>query len=180
MASAPGTPPARSTRWRSANPLMKTLYLDLISGISGDMFIGALVDLGVPATKLEHELAKLGVGGYHLHFTRGQKSSISGVKFDVHVSGPHDHHHGHQHAHAGESHEHSHSHSHGHTHSHHHEHDPAHEDEHEHHHQHEHDHEHEHEDHRTFTDIQALISRSGLSDWVKQKSTAIFRRVAEA
>ncbi len=66
-------------------PLMKTLYLDIFSGISGDMFIGALVDLGVEVRKLEKELRKLPVGGYHLHVSRAQKSGIEGVKFDVHV-----------------------------------------------------------------------------------------------
>ena len=79
--------------------LMKTkcLYLDLFSGISGDMFIGALVDLGVDADRLERELKKLKLDGYHLHVTRRQKSGIQGVKFDVHLADdyPHpDHSHG--------------------------------------------------------------------------------------
>ncbi len=64
---------------------MKTLYLDLFSGISGDMFIGALIDLGVDARKLERELKKLKLGGWHLHVARQQKSGIAGIKFDVHV-----------------------------------------------------------------------------------------------
>ena len=65
---------------------MKTLYLDLFSGISGDMFIGALIDLGVDARQLEQELKKLGLDGYHLHVARGRKASLEGVKFDVHLA----------------------------------------------------------------------------------------------
>jgi len=64
---------------------MKTLYLDLFSGISGDMFLGALIDLGVDAVRLERELKKLKFDGYHLHVTRQQKSGIEGVKLDVHL-----------------------------------------------------------------------------------------------
>jgi hypothetical protein len=81
---------------------MKTLYLDIFSGISGDMFIGALIDLGVDARQLECELKKLKLGGYHLHVARQQKSGIAGVKFDVHLADAHEHHHGshhHEHAH---------------------------------------------------------------------------------
>ena len=72
---------------------MKTLYLDLISGIAGDMFIAALIDLGVDAKKLERELKKLKLDGYHLHISRQQKYSIAGVKFDVHLAHDHDDHH---------------------------------------------------------------------------------------
>ncbi len=71
---------------------MKTLYLDLFSGISGDMFIGALIDVGVEASHLERELRKLGLDEYHLEVTRGQRAGLEGVKFDVHLAG--DHHHG--------------------------------------------------------------------------------------
>ena len=131
---------------------MKTLYLDIFSGISGDMFIGAMIDLGADAHKLEHELEKLKLGGYHLHVARKQKSDIEGVKFDVHLADHHEHSHDHSYEH--------HHHSHDHNHNHHH-----------------HD---DHDDSRNFAEIKELISRSKLSAWVKQKSVAVFKRVAEA
>jgi len=165
---------------------MKILYLDLISGIAGDMFIAALLDLGVDPRKLERELNKLKLEGYHLHVSRQQKSSIAGVKFDVHLAHEHAHDHDHDHAHDHEhDHEHGHSHEHaheaasglhGHTHSHSHG-DHVHAHEHEHHHHHE---DHEHEEQRNFAEIKRLIARSKLSGWVKQKSIAVFHRIAEA
>jgi uncharacterized protein (TIGR00299 family) protein len=85
---------------------MRTLFLDCFSGISGDMAVGALCDLGVSRELLDRELAKLGLGGeFHLHFSRQSRRGIEGVKFDVHL---HAHEHGH--------HEHSHAHEHEHTH----------------------------------------------------------------
>jgi uncharacterized protein (TIGR00299 family) protein len=150
---------------------MKTLYLDLISGIAGDMFIAALLDLGVDARKLERELKKLKLDGYHLHIARAQKSAIAGIKFDVHLAHDHDHQHGHEHEHG-----HPHHHEtacglpvHDHPHDHHHDQD-----------EHDHDHGHSHEAQRNFSEIKQLISRSKLSAWVKQKSIAVFARIAEA
>jgi len=152
---------------------MRTLYLDLFSGISGDMFIGALVDLGVDEQILEQELSKLGLKEYHLHFGRSQRGSIAGVKFDVHINGDHEHGpHPHQH-----EHEHAHSHSHApeqaHSHSHAHEHPHSHFSTHS-------AHAHEHEHSRNFAEIKQLIAQSPLSDWVKEKAAAVFRRIAEA
>jgi uncharacterized protein (TIGR00299 family) protein len=132
---------------------MKTLYLDLFSGIAGDMFIAALLDLGVDAAKLERELKKLKLDGYHLHIARGQKSAIAGMKFDVHLA--HDHEHGHDHGHHHHDHEHPHQHEHDH-------------------------HDHGHDEQRNFAEIKQIISRSKLSVWVKQKSIAVFHRIAEA
>src|SRR5262245_49789226 len=107
---------------------MKTLYLDIFSGISGDMFIGAMLDLGVPFDALERELDKLDLGEFHVHAARKHKSSIEGVKFDVH-----EHDHGHEHHHH-DKHEHAHAHDHGHGHQHHEDHGHEHSPEHEHHH----------------------------------------------
>ncbi len=143
---------------------MKTLYLDIFSGISGDMFLGAMIDLGVDLNALKREVAKLGVTGYHITTARRQKSNIEGVKFDVHLvaegtdscdAADHDHSHSHSHAHA---HDHSHSHSHAS----------------------EQEHGHQHEGNRNYSQIKQLISKSELSDWVKQKAIAVFHRVAVA
>jgi uncharacterized protein (TIGR00299 family) protein len=152
--------------------LMKTLYLDLISGIAGDMFIAALLDLGVDPDRFERELKKLKLDGYHLHISRQQKASIAGVKFDVHLADAHGHDHEHGHGHG---HEHHHDHEHG---------DHVHESAcgiqiHEHDHGHA-EHAHAHEDSRNFADIKRLINRSKLSAWVKQKSIAVFQRIADA
>jgi uncharacterized protein (TIGR00299 family) protein len=159
---------------------MKTLYLDIFSGISGDMLIGALIDLGVDAHRLEKELEKLGLSDYHLHFARGSKASIAGVKFDVHLADHAHHEHGHEH-------EHEHTHADGTTHSHTHGHDHHAHSAHEHHGAHEHGseqsihhHEHEHEHGRNYAEIKQLISRSPLSHWVKEKATAVFHRIAVA
>lgn len=62
---------------------MKTLVLDAFSGISGDMFLGALFDLGLSKTALEEQLAKLKVTGYQLLVDRTSHSSIYGTNFDV-------------------------------------------------------------------------------------------------
>ena len=137
---------------------MRTLYLDLFSGISGDMFIGALLDLGVEAKRLEAELRKVDLEGYHLHVSRQKRGSIEGIKFDVHLEG--DHHHDHAHAHHG----HDHPHGHG-EHRHEHSHGPS-----------THDHEHS----RTYGEIKRLISTSDLPAWVKEKSIAVFERIAVA
>ena len=140
---------------------MKTLYLDIFSGISGDMFLGAMVDLGVDFDALEAELKKLKLEGYTLSANRRQKCAIDGVKFDVHLAdgGEGDHSHSHSHDH---SHEHSHSHDHEHSHEHSHGSDDG------------------HGHSRNFAQISEMIHASTLSDWVKQKSVAVFQRVANA
>jgi pyridinium-3,5-bisthiocarboxylic acid mononucleotide nickel chelatase len=164
---------------------MRTLYLDIFSGISGDMFLGAMLDLGLDFQTLERELRKLGVEGYHLHAKRADKANIVGIKFDVHLTDHHDHEH---------EHEHDNSHAHGHDHEHHevqkhahshqnrssHDHDHSHAHAHEHEHEHSHSHSHQHEHSRDFSEIKELIGRSTLSAWVKQKSLAIFQRIAVA
>jgi uncharacterized protein (TIGR00299 family) protein len=163
----------------SATP--KTLYLDIFSGISGDMFIGALLDLGVDFHRFEHELEKLNLHGYHLHTKRAKRFEIEGTKFDVHLAHDHDHGHSHSHDHRHHHHdddpphEHSDEHGHDHAHGHHH-----HDDHDQHDHAHELGHGHSHEGQRNFTEIKQIIGKSTLSEWVKQKSVAVFQRIAVA
>ena len=136
---------------------MKTLYLDIFSGISGDMFIGALIDLGADARQLERELQKLKLGGYHLHVAREQKSGIAGVKFDVHL----------EEVRSAKCEVREHGHEHHHEHDSHHASRITHQERH-------------HDEERTFAEIKKLIAKSKLSAWVKEKSIAVFQRLAEA
>ncbi len=65
---------------------MRTLFLDCFSGISGDMAVSALCDLGVDCEHLRTELGKLPLAGEFLvQFTRQTRCGIEGVKFDVHL-----------------------------------------------------------------------------------------------
>jgi hypothetical protein len=102
---------------------MRIAYLDCFSGISGDMFLGALVEAGVSPKLLEDTVAALDIGA-RLEISRVVRSGISATKVDVYSHGEKDlprevfweqggHSHSHDH-----SHDHEHGHSHGHTHSH--------------------------------------------------------------
>ncbi len=96
---------------------MRIAYLDCFSGISGDMFLGALVDAGVPAKLFEETVAALNIGA-RLEISRVNRSGIAATKLDVHVHGEvelprevywaqqnharehdHEHHHKHDHGH---------------------------------------------------------------------------------
>ncbi|MDR0311098.1 MAG: nickel pincer cofactor biosynthesis protein LarC [Acidobacteriota bacterium] len=139
------------------------LFIEPGSGASGDMMIGALLDLGFSSEELREKLLLLPLGGYRLSAKKCDRSGIQATKFDVHEE--HEHH----------NHEHPHKHEHNHEHGHnHHE---QHGNNHEHNHEHERRHEHHH---RTFADIRAMIEESRLSSWVKEKSVEAFRRLAEA
>jgi len=64
------------------NMKQKILYLDCFSGISGDMFLGSLIDIGVPLSVIEQGLMPLGLAGeYHLHAEKTSKSGIQGTSF---------------------------------------------------------------------------------------------------
>jgi pyridinium-3,5-bisthiocarboxylic acid mononucleotide nickel chelatase len=100
---------------------MRIAYLDCFSGISGDMFLGALVDAGVPAKLFEDTVAALDIGA-RLKVSQVNRSGIAATKLDVYVHGEkelpreilwerqshaqkHDHEHRHKHGH-----EHDHTH----------------------------------------------------------------------
>src|SRR5690348_12588126 len=68
---------------------MRIAYLDCFSGISGDMFLGALVDAGVPAERLERTVEALGVGA-RVEISRVNRSGISATKVDVYSHGEKD------------------------------------------------------------------------------------------
>ena len=86
---------------------MKTLYYDCFAGISGDMNLAALIDLGVDEKSLVAELQKLNLEGWSIETQKASRGGICGTLLTVHCEdGAHDHHHDHGHAH----HEHSHNH----------------------------------------------------------------------
>ncbi|MDD5426204.1 MAG: nickel pincer cofactor biosynthesis protein LarC [candidate division Zixibacteria bacterium] len=66
---------------------MKTLYFDCFSGISGDMILGALVDVGLDVNYLENELAELNLADFKLNVRKVLKKGITGTKVDVEVKG---------------------------------------------------------------------------------------------
>jgi len=67
---------------------MRTLYFDCFSGISGDMVLGGLIDLGLSLDFLAEELAKLHLKGYQLSSHEVIRASLRGVKFEVKINKP--------------------------------------------------------------------------------------------
>ncbi|HEX7598058.1 MAG TPA: LarC family nickel insertion protein, partial [Polyangia bacterium] len=180
---------------------MKIAYCDCFSGISGDMFLAALLDAGMPLQHLQAQLAllklpdpfeigvsqihkgaivaslleiKLGPHEHTVHAEGLEPTNLTDVNPAIpgHTAQAHEHdHEEHEHTHTVQEHEHDHE-EHDHDHAHEH---PAHE--------HAEEHEgaaHSHSHHRPYSEIRQLIDDSGLSPAVKTCSQAIFRRLAEA
>ena len=59
------------------------LHLDCASGISGDMFLGACLDLGLPVARLEEMVERLGLDGVELRVERAKRGGLAGVRFSV-------------------------------------------------------------------------------------------------
>lgn len=130
-----------------------TLYLECYSGISGDMIVALLLDLGADEKVLRDVLASLPLQGYTIQISRVKKSGIDANDFDVRLEEKnHDHDmeylYGHYHETVGSCelhmHNHEHNHDHKHDHDYEHDHDHKHDHDYEHNHDHKHDHDHEH------------------------------------
>lgn len=144
----------------------KTLYLECTSGISGDMTVAALLDLGASERHLREALATLPVADeFSVAVSRVTKSGLAACDFDVRLDAAH------------ENHDHDmawlfgtteHDHVHGHSHEHEHEHTG-----------HEHEHHHHHV-HRSLADVTAIIDASGLTPRAKELARAVFGKLAEA
>ncbi|HJD30848.1 MAG TPA: nickel pincer cofactor biosynthesis protein LarC [Candidatus Eisenbergiella stercorigallinarum] len=165
----------------------KCLYLECMSGISGDMAAAALLDLGAGREPLERALRSLPVDGFSAAVSRVKKSGLDVCDFDVRLDAAHENHdhdmeylfggsrtpaggqededipgHGHEHGH-------SHEHEHGHEHEHSHEHE----------HGHEHGHGHSHE-HRGMKEILEILSRVDMTERARETAVRIFDILADA
>ncbi len=130
-------------------------FLDLPSGISGDMFLGCLVDAGWPVDQLRLVIRKLGLpeSDWAVEAKSVLKGPLRATLVDVRTTThPHPHHHDH-----GEHHHH-----HG-DHAHQHKHEPK-----------------QPHSHRNLQDVKAIIGAADLHAQVKEKAIAVFTRLASA
>ena len=65
----------------------RLLYLDCIGGVSGDMILASLIDMGFPIEVIESAVSKLPLSGYRISTTREQRNSISATRFAVETDG---------------------------------------------------------------------------------------------
>ena len=179
----------------------RALYLDCTSGISGDMTVAALLDLGASEERLRAALETLPVDGFEIAVSRVMKSGLAACDFDVRLDAAHENHDhdmaylyghlqgagehvagGHGHTHGGHGPEsvmcghegagHDHVHHHGDACGHGHGHADG------------HGHAHAHEDaghgHRSLAEIEAIIEGSGLSPHAKELARRVFGKLATA
>ena len=154
--------------------MARVIYLDCFSGISGDMFLGAFLDAGLPFDDLKRALGSLAMPGYAITAERVLRAGVSATKFSVEAHGATTHGSrggpGHSHDTGVHAHEdsppsqHQHSHDAGHRHDH--GGPPA--------------HDHNGHEHRTLAEIFELIDRSALSPSGRDRAKALFHRLGEA
>lgn len=140
----------------------KSLYLECYSGISGDMTVAALLDLGADENILKEQLKSLPVDGYEVRISRVKKSGLDTCDFDVlldkeHENHDHDNEYLYAHNHSGVQ-EHIHNHTHDHPHS----------------------HTHTHHGHRGLPEILDIINHSEITEHAKEIAADIFQVLAGA
>src|ERR1700730_13544189 len=151
---------------------MRIAYLDCFSGISGDMFLGALIDVGVSPKLFEDTVAALDIGA-RLESAKVVRGGISATKVDVYINGEkdlprevfleqgqHKHDHSHEHTH---THEHSHAHNHSHAQE-----------------AHSHDKGEGHTHGRRLTEIRSIIQQAAIIPGAKATAIRIFEALGEA
>jgi uncharacterized protein (TIGR00299 family) protein len=153
----------RLTEWEYIK-MSKSLYLECGSGISGDMTVAALLDLGADREVLEKSLESLKLPGYEIAITRVKKSGLDACDFNVILDAEHenhDHDMAYLHGDGAEVHDHPHDHEHHHDHDHTGEH-------------------HHHHEHRGLPEILAIIRSGGLTPGARALAERIFQILAEA
>ena len=144
--------------------MKKILYLECTSGISGDMTVAALLDLGADQKKMEQALASLPVDGFHTVISRVKKAGLDACDFAVILDEAHENHdhdmnylHGHEHAEGECNHVHSHHES---THG--------------------HGAEGYHHEHRGMREIEEIINRAQMTEGARSLALKIFHILASA
>ncbi len=145
-----------------AFPAMAHYHLDCSSGLAGDMFLGACLDLGMPLEVLAGTVARLHLPGVSVESRKATRGGLAGTRFRVLLDGrpiegadPGEGEHG-------QGHGHEHGHQHGHEHPHHHGHD------------------HSHGHSRNLAEIERLIRESDLAPAVQERAVRLFQRLGEA
>lgn len=143
---------------------MRTLYVEAFSGISGNMFLGALLNLGVPIDFISEELTKMHLGDYKIIHEPVNKCGIAATYFNVQLSedeeheqdnSVEEHNHGHEHEDRSEAHQHEHIIPERHHH-------------------------HHHPEHRNLSDVTNILNNSTLKPVVKKKAIDVFTALALA
>ena len=144
----------------------QALYIECYAGISGDMFVASLLDLGVDKDYLLNNLQTLPLEGYKINISRVKKMALDACDFNI-ILDIDNHDHDMQYLYE-ENHEHTHEHEHSHEHKH------------EHHEHHIHEANHTHHVHRNLNDVTTIINNSQITDNAKSIANKIFQIIAEA